>query len=128
MKVDIKNAFNSVNRDTLLVETKKELPQIYSFIWQCYRHPSKLLYQDNLLESSVGCQQGDPLGPVIFSLAINPIIRQLNSEFNVWYLDDGTLGGKVDTVLGDFSFLQNKFQEIGLNLNYSKCELVVPDN
>nr|XP_049694318.1 uncharacterized protein LOC126054131 [Helicoverpa armigera] len=57
LKVDIKNAFNSVNRDTLLAEAKKEIPQIYSFLWQCYRHPTKLLYRDNLLESAVGCQQ-----------------------------------------------------------------------
>ena len=128
LKVDIKNAFNSVNRDTLLAETKKELPQIFSFLWQCYRHPSKLLYRDNLLESAVGCQQGDPLGPVIFSLAIHPIIRQLNSKFNVWYLDDGTFGGDVDTVLNDLQFLKNELHSIGLDLNFSKCELYLPDS
>ncbi|XP_063893027.1 uncharacterized protein LOC135117549 [Helicoverpa armigera] len=127
LKVDIKNAFNSVNRDTLLAEAKKEIPQIFSFLWQCYRHPTKLLYRDNLLESAVGCQQGDPLGPVIFSLAINPIIRQLNSEFNVWYLDDGTLGGNRDTVLNDFIFLRDKLHNIGLDLNISKCELFISD-
>lgn len=123
LKVDIKNAFNSINRDTLLAETRKELPKIFCFLWQCYRHPSKLLYRENLLESAVGCQQGDPLGPVIFSLAILPIIRQLNSKFNVWYLDDGTLGGDVDTVLNDLIFLKNQFNTIGLELNFSKCEL-----
>ncbi|KAJ8722193.1 hypothetical protein PYW08_004595 [Mythimna loreyi] len=126
LKVDIKNAFNSVNRDTLLTEAQNEIPKIYSFLYQCYRHPSKLLYQENLLESAVGCQQGDPLGPVIFSLAINPIIRQLNSKFNVWYLDDGTLGGDVDTVLKDLTFLKNKLSSIGLQLNLSKCEIYLP--
>ncbi|XP_063624759.1 uncharacterized protein LOC134796499 [Cydia splendana] len=44
----------------------------------------------------VGCQQGDPLGPALFSLAIHPILESLNSKFNAWYLDDGTLGGTVD--------------------------------
>ncbi|XP_026741618.1 uncharacterized protein LOC113503735 [Trichoplusia ni] len=127
LKVDIKNAFNSVNRDTLLAEAKNELPQIYSFLWQCYRHPSKLLYRDNLLEPAVGCQQGDPLGPVIFSLAIHPIIRQLNSKLNFWYLDDGTLGGDVDTVLNDYLFFLNKFNSIGLDLNISKCEIFLCD-
>jgi hypothetical protein len=28
---------------------------------------------------------------MIFSLAIQPIILSLNSELNIWYLDDGTL-------------------------------------
>ncbi|KAJ8727191.1 hypothetical protein PYW08_015588 [Mythimna loreyi] len=128
LKVDVKNAFNSVNRDTLLAEAKKALPEIFGFLWQCYRHPSKLLYKDNVLESAVGCQQGDPLGPAIFSLAIHPIIQQLNSKFNVWYLDDGTLGGDVDTVLEDFQLLKQQFKSIGLDLNESKCELFISDS
>ena len=105
LKVDIRNAFNSVNRDTLLTEVKNEIPKLYKFLWQCYRHSTKLLYKDKVLDSAVGCQQGDPPGPAIFSLAINPIIRQLNSKFNVWYLDDGILGGDADTVADDFRLL-----------------------
>ena len=127
LKVDVKNAFNSVNRDTLLAESKKELPEIFGFLWQCYRHPTKLLYKNNVLESAVGCQQSDPLGPVIFSLAIHPIIQKLNSKFNVWYLDDGTLGGDVDTVINDFILLKQEFKSIGLELNPSKCEIFLSD-
>ncbi|XP_047029514.1 uncharacterized protein LOC124637199 [Helicoverpa zea] len=128
LKVDIRNAFNSVNRDTLLTEVKNEIPKLYKFLWQCYRHSTKLLYKDKVLDSAVGCQQGDPLGPAIFSLAINPIIRQLNSKFNVWYLDDGILGGDADTVADDFRLLIQKFDSIGLQLNLSKCEIFIPDN
>ena len=32
------------------------------------------------------------MGPVLFSLAIHPLVSRLVSVFNVWYLDDGTLG------------------------------------
>jgi hypothetical protein len=28
---------------------------------------------------------------MIFSLAIQPVILSLDSELNIWYLDDGTL-------------------------------------
>ncbi|XP_061713148.1 uncharacterized protein LOC133521996 [Cydia pomonella] len=78
-----------------------------------------------MLSSEVGCQQGDPLGPAIFSLAINPIIQNLKSKFNVWYLDDGTLGGDLESVLSDLSIIKSKFETIGLDLNYSKCELFI---
>ncbi|KAJ0181588.1 hypothetical protein K1T71_002310 [Dendrolimus kikuchii] len=123
LKVDVKNAFNSVNRCTLLSEVKKHFPKIYKFVHQCYNENSYLVYQNNLIHSATGCQQGDPLGPAIFSLAIHPIIKQLNSKFNVWYLDDGTLGGNIDAVKKDLNFLIEEFGKIGLSLNFSKCEL-----
>lgn len=128
LKVDIKNAFNSLDRNTLLTQVKNKIPFIYNFIWQCYGKPSKLIYKNNLLSSEVGCQQGDPLGPAIFSLAIHPIIKKLESKFNVWYLDDGSLGGDVDTVLKDLQNLISEFSSIGLALNFSKCELFIPNS
>ncbi|CAK1587163.1 unnamed protein product [Parnassius mnemosyne] len=125
LKIDVKNAFNSVNRDTLLTEIKQHIPEIYNYLLLSYADPTKLLYRSNELSSEVGCQQGDPLGPAIFSLAINPIIKILNSKFNVWYLDDGTLGGDLDTVFSDLLLIKNKFEAIGLELNFSKCELFI---
>lgn len=48
-----------------------------------------------MLSGSVtGCQQGAPLGPAIFSLAIFPIINILNSKCNMWCLNNGTLEGE----------------------------------
>ncbi|XP_072938410.1 uncharacterized protein [Epargyreus clarus] len=83
------------------------------------------MYRNHSILSSVGCQQGDPLGPAIFSLAIHPIISQLNSKLNIWYLDDGTLGGEVSSVLNDLEYLITNLKEIGLDLNFSKCELFI---
>jgi hypothetical protein len=60
------------------------------------------LYGDHLISSSVGPQQGDPCGPMIFSLAIQPIILSLDSQLNIWYLDDGTLADYPEVVLSDF--------------------------
>ncbi|CAG9122416.1 unnamed protein product [Plutella xylostella] len=127
LKVDVANAFNSVDRGALLTEIKDHIPDIFHYMWQCYSKPTKLIYKNNLLQSAVGCQQGDPLGPAIFSLAIHPHISSLASKFNVWYLDDGTLGGEANTVLSDLQNIINKFDSIGLNLNFSKCELFVSE-
>lgn len=128
LKIDVKNAFNSIDRGALLGEIKNHCPNIYNYLWQCYSAPTKLTYFENEIESKVGCQQGDPLGPAIFSLGLHPLIKELNSKFNVWYLDDGTLGGSVSTVLNDLENISTKFSSIGLDLNFSKCELFISDS
>jgi len=68
-------------------------------------------------------QQGDPLGPVLFSLAIHSLASELMSAFNVWYLDNGTLGGSPQSVLADFTTILGRSSSLGLSLNLSKCEL-----
>jgi hypothetical protein len=62
----------------------------------------------------VGAQQGDPCGPMIFSLAIQPIILSLDSQLNIWYLDDGTLADYPRVVLSDFKKVINLSRKIGL--------------
>ena len=42
---------------------------------------------------------GDPMVSLAFGLTVNPIVANLNSNFNAWYLDDGTLGVELDVVL-----------------------------
>ncbi|XP_063618720.1 uncharacterized protein LOC134791601 [Cydia splendana] len=125
LKVDVKNAFNSVDRGALLTQIQDATPLIYKYLWQCYHQSTNLLFKTHHLASAVGCQQGDPLGPAIFSLAIHPIISNLNSKFNSWYLDDGTLGGDWRSVLDDLRSLTDSFNTIGLELNFTKCELFI---
>ena len=57
----------------------------------CYEENSYLFFGDNTLDSSKGVQQGDPMGPFLFSLAIMDIVKKMKSDQNIWYLDDGTM-------------------------------------
>lgn len=107
----------------MLNEIKKHTPSIYPFMWQCYSTPSLLIFGSDIIQSQVGAQQGDPCGPLAFSLSIHPIIEGMASELNIWYLDDGTLCGEPDIVLSDFHKLINECKRIGLNVNPTKCEL-----
>ena len=49
----------------------------------------------------------------------------LTSELNLWYLDEVTLGGPADVVLKDLSRIIEKSAELGLKLNFKKCEIAV---
>jgi hypothetical protein len=61
-----------------------------------------LSYGNKIILSETGVRQGDPLGPILFCLALHPVIKSLKSEFNVWYLDDGGLADDPSIVFNDF--------------------------
>jgi len=60
VKLDVKNAFNSIRRDTVLQEAQKHLPEIYPFLWDCYSSKTSLFHGNFNLDSATGVQQGDP--------------------------------------------------------------------
>ena len=72
-------------------------------------------------------QQGDLLGPLLFCITIHPLIIKLKSEFRVFYLDDGTIGGPATDVLGDLHTIEQEASKLGLQLNLSKSELIGSD-
>jgi hypothetical protein len=102
---------------------QRHTPLLYPYLYQCYRNSSTLFFGDHLICSSVGPQQGNPCGAMIFSLAIQPIILSLVSQLNIWYLDDGTLADYPKVVLSDFKKVINLFRKIGFELNFNKCEI-----
>ena len=56
LKLDIKNAFNTMNRDVILQKVKEHIPSLYNLIWQAYSKPSHLFYRNNILSSETGLQ------------------------------------------------------------------------
>jgi len=123
LKLDFRNAFNTVNRKVMLTEVVKISPDIFPFIYQCYGKPSFLMFGKEVILSQSGVQQGDPLGPMLFCLSINNLIKSLGSRFNAWYLDDGSLGDSSAVVLNDLQTVIEQSKCLGLELNFEKCEL-----
>ena len=51
-------------------------------------------------------QQGDPAGPAAFALAVDEIASAVASPLNVWYLNDATIGGPIESVVSDLTTSQ----------------------
>ena len=121
------NAFNCLWRDKMIKDVGKLLPELLPLVLSAYGSPSSLFYGENIILSSEGVQQGDPLEPLLFCLATHNIVQQFCSELNVFFLDDGTLGGTLDDVLQDLSTVQRAARELGLQLNCTKSERICED-
>lgn len=124
IKLDVKNAFNTVERDVLLGEVSEKIPGLYPFLHHVCKSPSNLFYNKSLIPSQVGVQKEDPLGPLAFSLAlrVQRVISSLKSPLNICYLDDGTIWGNPEEVKQDLLVLLPLFKELGLKVSSSKCE------
>ena len=128
LKVDFRNAFNCLRRDKMLQSVLSHAPALYQFVHSAYSQPSLLFFGNNIIQSAEGVQQGDPLGPLLFSLAIHHLILSLRSEFRIFYLDDGTIGGSLDEVTADLKKIELSCKELGLVLNHSKSEVICSDD
>ena len=89
-----------------------------------YGLQTPLMANGNLIWSVSGVQQENPLGPLLFSLAIHDIASSMKSNFNILYLDDATIVGDPRSVCDDIKRCSCMLADIGLFLNPSKSELV----
>ena len=126
LKLDFRNAFNSLRRDKMLTVVKDVAPNLFRFVSSAYERPSSLFYGDHIIQSA-GVQQGDSLGPLLFCLTIHSLVSRLKSSFAVFYLDDGSLGGSLQEVLSDLRLVEEEAAKLGLHLNHSKSEIICDD-
>jgi hypothetical protein len=75
-------------------------------------------------------QQGDPLGPLLFSLVLHRIVTKISSRakcanllLNLWYMDDGIIAGPAPDVRKALKLIVKYGPDLGLDLNLEKCEL-----
>ena len=114
VKLDFRNAFNSINRETVLRAVAAHIPMLYAFCHLTYANHTSLLFGEDLISSEDGVQQGDPLGPLLFCLSIHPILAAFQSPFIACFMDDVTLGGDADTVERDVLEMVEIGARIGL--------------
>ena len=130
LKVDMTNAFNCVDRATMLRNAMALCPSVYNYLRFAYASPAPLFCQGRHLESRAGTHQGCPLGPLGFALGIQPILTTITAHcqlmWNVWYLDDGLLVGEPRKVVEAFAFIEAEMSKVGLSVNRDKCSVWGP--
>ncbi len=135
--VDATNAFNSLNRQTALLNLQYLCPPYYMFLNNCYKKPSKLYVSNSneVLYSQEGTTQGDPSAMPFYAVSTRPLIDHLMTTCTAdkavtqcWYADDSN-------ATGNLSGLQKWFQELcktgpgyGYFPNEKKCVLIVKNN
>ena len=84
-------------------------PEIYKFCHLSYSPSTRLRYGLKSISSEEGTQQGDPLGPLLFCITIQPLLHMLRSELVVSYIDDISIGGHIFTVDEDVTTINTQW-------------------
>ena len=118
-KLDMKNALYAVRCDHLLEVCHHRGPSVYNLASLTYQQQSKLFCMNQIISSASGVQQSDPIGPLLFALAVDDI-----ALLNIWYLDDAILEGPVDKIIHGLRTIILALSMIGLEINAFKSEVV----
>ena len=106
---------------------RSQFPELGRWATWCYGAPSHLQFGDSTLQSAGGVQQGNPLGPLFFATALQPLATELRNsplDLATFYLDDGLFAGDVRDVAHAFQHVQQRCVALGLELNLQKYEVV----
>ncbi|KAL0213539.1 hypothetical protein RCL1_007165 [Eukaryota sp. TZLM3-RCL] len=131
--LDFSNAFNSVKRSSISNSIiNSPLVSLLSYFQAQYSTKSKLLFHSYSVMSSSGVKQGDPLGPLLFCLAIYEVILNFKEIFPdievLGYMDDLTLLGRPEDLKAALPVFASIAAEVGLMLNAKKCLFVCQED
>lgn len=151
LQLDFRNAFNLVSRHAMERAVRFHFPELSAYFRLCYlNEEDPHLWCGSLrLRSATGCQQGDPLGPLFFSLALHDLMASMPPPPRpddldaddappqadepplghkvMMYIDDGLVVGPHSTLRHILSFLRSPLTvSYGLHLRPDKCTVWWP--
>ena len=134
--VDARNAFNELNRYTMLWTVRHLWPSGCRFAFNCYCCWTPLFIRGRAgtlfsLFSKTGVTQGCPISMPLYGLASLPLIGKLNNECTLdrhqWYADDSAAGATFDNLQKYFDLLKVYGPSYGYTPQPHKCVLVTSE-
>ena len=128
---DFKNAFNNLDRNTLLKQVEDKAPGLLRWVYFTYGSAPPLIVDErHTVWSRQGVQQGDPLGPLLFCLAVQPLVERINTidgvQWSGWYIDDCNVIAPLATLTEVLRVLESEGLPFGLAVNVSKSKACGP--
>ena len=130
--VDAANAFNSINRRSLLHNIKIFCPAMAQYIHNCYHRPSRLfLMGGKEIASQEGTTQGDPTAMPAYAIGLMPLLEILQEGLltqevkNAAYADDLAGTGKLHALKKWWDDVNDLGPLLGYNPKASKSYLIV---
>jgi len=135
LAVDFRNGFNECSRNVILSELNQKLPSLCPWFRWTYGQPNQLVLADgSKIENQTGVCQGDPLSPLYFCLALQPLLLKLRGDDTDAraiiraYMDDVTICGPVPFLRESLKFLRSEEALArGLHVRTDKCMLYFPN-
>jgi hypothetical protein len=129
MLIDFSNAYGTISRDAIWQQLRSHPEAVLTsrYFRFLYAGPNTVIARGAARSTiHTGIVQGDPLGPLFFSMGLDPVLTasQRDGVHAYAYLDDVTMCGPSDKVLESFTALQQNAAEIGLMVNRHKCKVL----
>ena len=129
-QLDFRNAFNTISRPLIRREIVKHFPSLLGYFDARYGGATRLRLRSDdpahaYILSREGVQQGDPLGPLFFSLALHALLPQhSDSSITMAYVDDVHIVGTPQEAALALQHILSSSRDLGaglqLNINKSK--------
>ena len=131
LKIDLKNAFNSIKRCFFLELIAVWLPHLLPSAWLHYSSPSKVYSNEGVeFSSEEGAQQGDHVGNHAFSMVakyLNDRLQALDFALKLFYVDDLILIGSLETLNKALDIINQLENTTGIKLNFEKTVIYCPN-
>ena len=132
--VDASNAFNSLNRKTMLHNVGRLCPMIYTFVYNCYTpHARLFVIGGKELRSKEGTTQGDPIAMAVYAIGSVPFLKDIvksqpdDNVKQVAFADDATAGGVLTSLRLWWEEIVQRGHNYGYFANASKTWLIVKE-
>ena len=135
ISLDLKNAFNLLNRSYLAKGIQARAPQLFKLAKYAYDTPAPLILANGktikVISNSQGTRQGGPEANALFTIGISPLLQQLTEECLsptdqlVAYLDNIYVATSDEHLVVDIQdFFSHYEDQTGCKLNMDKCEVI----